>query len=150
VPVNQNWLISYTRGPPIRLLAMYAEQRNSVAFSLQANCTNWTTTTCQEILMPTFADRGVSHGQHADLSFLDWSRYFFFQVALHPLLLRKSDSTESRTQDLWLCSQELWTLDHRGGQSMWSGVWKLQRRTLMAFWKPDFIMSPQTKKLCGP
>jgi hypothetical protein len=33
-----------------------------------------------------------------------------------PLLLRKSGSAGNRTRDLWICSQELWPLDHRGGQ----------------------------------
>jgi hypothetical protein len=33
-----------------------------------------------------------------------------------PLLLRKSGSTKNRTRDLWIYSQELWPLDHRGGQ----------------------------------
>jgi hypothetical protein len=32
------------------------------------------------------------------------------------LLLRKSGSAGNRTQELWICSQELWPLDHRGGQ----------------------------------
>jgi hypothetical protein len=32
-----------------------------------------------------------------------------------PLLLRKSGSTENRTRDLRICSQELRSLDHRGG-----------------------------------
>jgi hypothetical protein len=31
-----------------------------------------------------------------------------------PLLLRKSDSAGNPTQDLWICSQKLWPLDHRG------------------------------------
>jgi hypothetical protein len=31
-------------------------------------------------------------------------------------LLRQFGSTGNRTRDLWICSQELWTLDHRGGQ----------------------------------
>jgi hypothetical protein len=47
------------------------------------------------------------------LDFLNWSRYYFFQVATQlywrgwmdpvpdPLLLRKSGSAENRTQDLW-------------------------------------------------
>jgi hypothetical protein len=35
-----------------------------------------------------------------------------------PLLLRKSGSTGNRTRDLWVCSQEVWLLDHRGGQIM--------------------------------
>jgi hypothetical protein len=32
-----------------------------------------------------------------------------------PLLLRKSGSIGNWTRDLWICSQELWPLDHRGG-----------------------------------
>jgi hypothetical protein len=32
-----------------------------------------------------------------------------------PLLLRKSGSAGNRTRDLWVCSQEVWPLDHRGG-----------------------------------
>jgi hypothetical protein len=61
------------------------------------------------------------------LGFLDRSRYFSFQVApqlssrgwvdpvTDPLLLRKSGSGGNRTRDLWICSQKLWPLDHRGG-----------------------------------
>jgi hypothetical protein len=61
------------------------------------------------------------------LGFLDWNRYYFFQVAPQlysrgwvdpfpdPLLLRKSGSAVNRTRDLWICSQKLWLLDHRGG-----------------------------------
>jgi hypothetical protein len=61
------------------------------------------------------------------LGFPDRSRYFFFQVAPQlysrgwvdpvpdPLLLRKSGSDGNRTRYLWICSQELWPLDHRGG-----------------------------------
>jgi hypothetical protein len=62
-----------------------------------------------------------------NLSFLDSSRYFFFQVAPHlssrvsvgpvpdPLLHSKSGSAGNRTRDLWVCSQEVRTLDHRSG-----------------------------------
>jgi hypothetical protein len=61
------------------------------------------------------------------LGFLYRSRYYFSQVALQlysqgrvdpvpdPLLLRKSGSAGNRILDLWICSQELWPLDHRGG-----------------------------------
>jgi hypothetical protein len=34
-----------------------------------------------------------------------------------PLLLRKCGSAGNRTLELWICSQELWPLDHRGGRS---------------------------------
>jgi hypothetical protein len=104
-------------------------QTNSVAFSLQANYTNWAPATCQWNLVPTLADRGVSHGQHrrsltvVNLSFLDRNYYFSFQVALNvnsqiwvdpipdPLAV-----PGNWTRDLWVCNQELSPLDHRGGQ----------------------------------
>jgi hypothetical protein len=65
-----------------------------------------------------------------DVGSLDRSRYFLFQVAPQlysrgwvnpvsdPLLLRKSSSAGNLTPDLWICSQELWPLDHRGGHSI--------------------------------
>jgi hypothetical protein len=58
-------------------------------FSLQANYTDGTTAAGRGILVPTFADRGVSRGQRGgtptavNLSFIDRSRYFFLQVASH-------------------------------------------------------------------
>jgi hypothetical protein len=59
-----------------------------MALSPQANYTDWATATCWRNLVPTFADRGVLHGQHGgspkiiNLSFLDWSRYFSFKMLL--------------------------------------------------------------------
>jgi hypothetical protein len=59
--------------------------KNSVAFSLQENYTDWVTSTCWRILVLTFLDRGVSRGQHngpptvVNLSFLDRSCYFSFR-----------------------------------------------------------------------
>jgi hypothetical protein len=32
------------------------------------------------------------------------------------LLLRKSDSAGNRIRDLWICSQDVWPLDHRGDE----------------------------------
>jgi hypothetical protein len=109
---------------------VYAEITNSVALSPQAKYTDWATAICRRNLVPTFAARRVSRGQRrgshtaVNLSFLDRSRYFCFQVALHlssrgwldhvpdPLLLRKSGSVGNRTRDHWVCRQELWPLDH--------------------------------------
>jgi hypothetical protein len=60
-------------------------QTNSVAFSPQANYTDWTTATCRRNLVPTFVDRRVSRGQRGrsptvvNLSFLD--RFFVATVA---------------------------------------------------------------------
>jgi hypothetical protein len=114
------------------------QQTNSVALSPQANYTDWATSTCRWNLLPTLVDRGVSRGQCGgtptvfNLSFLDRSRYFSFKQPLiyshkgwvepvpDPLLLRKSGSAGNRIRDLWVSSQKLWLLDHRGGQ------WKLQ------------------------
>jgi hypothetical protein len=107
------------------------KQTNSVAFSPQANYTNWSTATCWRNLVPTFADRGVSRGQRdgsptvVNLSFLNRSRYFSFiyshkvwvDPVADPLLLRKSGNAGNRIRNLWVCSQEVWPLDHRGGQS---------------------------------
>jgi hypothetical protein len=55
----------------------------------KANYTDYPTATGRRILVPTFADRGVSCGQSGgsptavNFSFLDRSRYFFFHVAPH-------------------------------------------------------------------
>jgi hypothetical protein len=63
----------------------------------------------------------------AVFSFLDRIRYYFFQVAPQlysrgwvdpvpdPMLLRKSGSAANRTLQLWICSQELCSLDYRRG-----------------------------------
>jgi hypothetical protein len=63
-----------------------------------------------------------------NIYFLDRSHYFL-QIAPRlssrswvnpvpdPILLRKPGSAGNRTRDLWICSQELWPLDHRGGLS---------------------------------
>jgi hypothetical protein len=75
-------------------------------------------------LAPAFADRGchvvsVTVPYCHILDFLDWSRYFIFQVAPQfvsdPLLLRKSGSAGIRTR----------TSDHRGS-SFWAIFKKLQ------------------------
>jgi hypothetical protein len=90
-------------------------------------------------LVPTLADRGCRVVSSTDphgriLGFLDRSRYYFFQVAPQlysrgwvgpvpdPVLLRKSGSAGNRTRDLWICSQKLWPLDHRGGLTVTKSV----------------------------
>jgi hypothetical protein len=58
--------------------------KNSLALSPQANCTEWATATWRN-LVPTFVDRGVSRGQRGGsptvviLSFLNRSPYFSFK-----------------------------------------------------------------------
>jgi hypothetical protein len=61
------------------------QQKNFVALSPQENYTDRATATCRRNLVPTFVDRGVSHGQRGgsptvvNLSFLDRSRNFSFK-----------------------------------------------------------------------
>jgi hypothetical protein len=70
ISVDVNWT-----GPSVWL--MCSNKQNSVAFSPQANYTNWVTATYWWNLVPTFLDRGVSRGQRGgsltviNLSFLD-------------------------------------------------------------------------------
>jgi hypothetical protein len=104
----------------------------SVAFSPQANYADWATAAGQRMLVPTFADRGMSRGLRGgtptavNLSFLDRSCYFFSVVALHLssrgwvdpvpdwLLLRKSSSAGKWTRALWDCSPgTLTTIPHK-------------------------------------
>jgi hypothetical protein len=45
-----------------------------------------------------------------------------------PLLLRKSGSAGNQTRDLWICSQEVWPLDHSGGQQFLKEYLKMNLR----------------------
>jgi hypothetical protein len=84
------------------------QQQNSVAFSSQVNFTDWVTITSRRILVPTFVDRGALLGQRGrsptvvNLSFLDRSRYFLFQVASSFIITRLGGprSTPTATQDI--------------------------------------------------
>jgi hypothetical protein len=54
-----------------------------------------------------------------------------------PLLLRKSGSAGNLTRDLWVCSQEVWPLDHRlainsGNSRLTDGLQTIYQVTLMA------------------
>jgi hypothetical protein len=78
-----------------------------------------------------------------NFGFLDRSRYFPIQVAPQlssrgwddpvpdPLFLRKSGSAGNRTRNLWICSEKLWPLDHRGGQK------KIPSRQLSGLQTPE-------------
>jgi hypothetical protein len=109
-------------------------------------------------LVPTFADRShrlvramVPHSHI--LSFLDRSCYYFFQVAPwlysrscmdpvpDPLLLRKSDSARNRTRDLWICSQELCPLGHRG--CLYSNIY-FQKWVFISKWPWRWIKLSKT------
>jgi hypothetical protein len=90
--------------------------------------------------LPNFADR-VSHVVSATdphgriLGFLDRSGYCYFRLAPRlysqgslnpvpdPLLLIKSGSADNGPRDLWICSQELWPLDHRGDPEISMLLW---------------------------
>jgi hypothetical protein len=81
---NMELSVMHQAGTPtpvsIRVLSLYTT--NILAFSQQANYTDWATATCWRNLMPTFVDRRVSRGQRGgsrtvvNLKFLDRSRYF--------------------------------------------------------------------------
>jgi hypothetical protein len=103
--------------------------------SPQANYTDRVDHRLLAKVVPTFADRGCHVVSVMDpydriLGFLDRSRYFFFQVPTRlysrgwvepvpdPLLLRKCGSLGNRTWDLWICSRELWPLDHRADAAL--------------------------------
>jgi hypothetical protein len=97
---------------------MLAVTSNRCTLHPEANYNNWATATSWRNLVSTFADRGVSRGQcgwtptAVNLSFVDRSRYFFFQVPPHlsswgwvdpipdQLLLGKSGSAGNRTYSL--------------------------------------------------
>jgi len=53
-----------------------------------------------------------------------------------PLLLGKSGSAGDRTRDLCICSQKLWSLDHRGGLRLIftkeKDIIKIKRRTFLS------------------
>jgi hypothetical protein len=133
-----NWTFPYSELPWKQTLrrpdtVLSKQTTNSVALSPQANYTDWATATCWRNLVPTFVVRGVSHGQCGrsptvvNLSFLDQSHYFFFQVAPHlssqglsgprskPTATQKIWQPRGSNPDLWVCSQIFWPLDHRGG-----------------------------------
>jgi hypothetical protein len=77
-------------------------------------------------IVPTFADRGCHMVSATDpprsLIRFSWpepqlySRGWVDPVP-DPLLLRRSGSAGNRIRDLWICSQELWPLNPRGGQA---------------------------------
>jgi hypothetical protein len=62
-----------------RIITVTKKQK-SLAFSPQANSTDWATATCWRNLVPTFVDRGVLRGQRSgsptvvNLIFLDRGR----------------------------------------------------------------------------
>jgi hypothetical protein len=116
---------------PVSLHTLFRDKENSVALVRKQTISTERLPHVGEV-SATFADSGCRvvgatdpHGRI--FGFLDRSRYYFFQVAPQlysrgwvdpvpdPLLLRKSGSAGNRTWDLWICNQEIWPLDHRGG-----------------------------------
>jgi hypothetical protein len=134
--------------------------------SPQANYANWVTALLAK-LVPTSVDRGCCVVSATDphsriLRFLDWRHYFSIQAALQlssrgwvdpvpdPLLLWKSGSTGNRTRDFWICSQELWPLDHRGGHLFVHTVLKfLMCNKYSRYWQkyPVLSSTPQHLKI---
>jgi hypothetical protein len=89
---------------------------NSVAFSLQANYTDWAIATGRRILVPNFADRVVSRGQRGgtltvvNLSFLDQEPLYFLSSSSSFILTRirlmekSNDLVANRNRNLPACS----------------------------------------------
>jgi hypothetical protein len=118
------------KGKKLNIEKHVKKRRNSVAYVCERN----QPTERQPLVgkVPTLADRRCCVVSVTDLHgrilvLLDRSRYYFFRTVpqlyslgwVHsvpdPLLLSKSDSDGNGTWDLWICSQHLWPLDHRGG-----------------------------------
>jgi hypothetical protein len=97
--------------------------------SPRANYTDRVTAACRRSKCQLLRLAGVAwSAQRIPMAvFSALSRYYFFQVAPQlysrgwvdavpdPLVLRISGSAGNRAQDLWICSQGLWPLDHRCG-----------------------------------
>jgi hypothetical protein len=103
-PLHPRWLIHRHNDKQTN-----KQTTNSVAPSAQANDTDWATATCRRNLVPIFLDREVSRGERGgsptvvNLSFLDRSRYFSFQVAPHLSSqgLNGPRSRTTATQNIW-------------------------------------------------
>jgi hypothetical protein len=146
--------------------------------SPQANYTDPATAACRRSRQLLWVEGVAWSAQRiltaVNLGFLDRSRYFFFQVAPQlssrgwlnpvpdPLLLRKSGRVGNRTRDLWICSQKLWLLDHRGGTKIikvaeirkcWThnipNLFRSRERSLhnLASFKPECIMHKHVTSL---
>jgi hypothetical protein len=108
------------------------KQTNSLAFSPQSKYTYRPTAACRQSyhqLLRVERYRVVSaadpHGHWSQFSRTEPLLFIHVAVQLssrgwvdpvpQPLLLAKSGSAGNRTQDLWICSWEHWSLYHRGG-----------------------------------
>jgi hypothetical protein len=114
------------------------KKQKSVACSPQENYTNRATAACRQSLYQLLQIEDVAWSAQriptaVNLGFLDRSRYFLEIVSQlssrawvdpvpGPLLLRKSSSYGIRTRDLWICSQELWSLDHKDRLQAHNGI----------------------------
>jgi hypothetical protein len=106
--IRPNWKRSVR--PMSHTLGLYFHPNsNSEAFSQQRNILTERPPPVGEFLVPTFVDRGVWRGQRGgsptvvNLSFIDRSRYFFFQIAPH-LSSQELSGPRSRptaTQKTW-------------------------------------------------
>jgi hypothetical protein len=104
---------------------------NSVAFSPQAHYSDRATATCRRSQCQLLRIEGVALSEQRiprPLIRFSWPEPLHFHCTSSsiiltrlsgpvpdPLLLRKSGGAGNRTRDLWICSKELWSLDHSGG-----------------------------------
>jgi hypothetical protein len=112
------------------------KQANSVAFSPQANYIDWAASTCRRILVSTFADRELLRGQRGGsptaVNLFSRQQPLFLLSSSSSFMLTRAQwnsfqtqfytenlvAPGNRTRDLWVCSQKLWPLDHRGGTKL--------------------------------
>jgi hypothetical protein len=139
------------------MLNLFWIERNSVAVSPFANYTDRATAACRRSYCQLLRIEGVAWSAQriptaVNIGFQDRCHYFSIQVAPQlssrgwvdpvpdPLLHRKSGSAGNRTRDLWICSRELWPLDHRGGPIYQNSVLTSQEKYYVPATKINRLM----------
>jgi hypothetical protein len=130
------WLTAGTSGGTVSILYwtfVFHKKKNSVAWVRERTMSTERPSLAGEVSANIFADRwrrvvSVTDSYGRILGFLDQSRYFFLLSSSSVVLTRLSEPRSQTTTsvtiwyrresnpDRWICSQELWSLDHRGGQ----------------------------------
>jgi hypothetical protein len=104
----------------ISIAATHLNNNNSVASVRERTIPTERSPLVGEFSTNILADRGcrvvsAANPNVRNLDFPDRSRYYFFQVA--PQLYSRGWMDPVPVPNHWICSQELWPLDHRDGPS---------------------------------
>jgi hypothetical protein len=110
------------------MVAIFQKGRNKTklhGFSPQANYTDRATATCRRSWCQLLRIEGVAWSAQriptaVNLGFLDPEPVLFHSSRSSIILMTHYFSENlvapgNRSRDLWICSQEFWPLDHRGG-----------------------------------